>query len=168
MIDNKAPLDLIEKQRKEIIRVLRGDIGSILIFQCFITIPAIVFAPNILEWFQTRAMFATVFRYGLVAATLHVFMLFINILILYFNRPVLVARNYGIFFVLNGTFAYATTLMDDRYHGLGYAIAALITLVISVISFNAVLSDLNFSVFMRQPLGKVSRLPLGFDEISLR
>jgi|GEM_PF-1307551 len=168
LIDNKAPLSLIERGRVEIIDVVRQDIWGLIVFQSFVTIPSLVFAPQIMQYLGFSPIHATVFRYGLIAAALHVFLLFTNILILYLDVPKVVAKNYGLFLLMNGLFSYLSAVSDYRYHGVGYALAALIALVGSVTSLNRILEEMNFFVFMKQPLAKPAHKPLEFEWVSLK
>lgn len=168
LMDNKAPLRLIEKRRVEIVEILRSDVVRLLVFQSFLTIPALVLAPEILSELNLPIIYATVVRYGLIGSALHVFLLFCNIIILYFDLPWVVIKNYFLFLVLNTVFSYITTLMDARFHGLGYATAALVSLVVSVLTLNSVLKQATFLIFIRQPLSPPSARPIEFDRVSLK
>lgn len=156
MIENKAPLHLIDEGRKDLVRTLRRTIFGMVIFQGFVTTLALIFSEHLVKWIGIPALFGTVFRYGLIASAVHVFLLFTNILTLYFDLPRVVARNYFIFFLLNGVFAYLSTRMDYRFHGLGYVLAAWISLLVSVLSLNRIMKDLKFVIFMKQPMTKTA------------
>lgn len=168
LMDNKAPLRLIEKRRVEIIEILRSDVVRLLVFQSFLTIPALVLAPEILQELNLPIIYSTVVRYGLIGSALHIFLLFCNIIILYFDLPWVVIKNYLAFLILNTVFSLITTFMDSRFHGLGYATASLVALIISVISLNSVLKQATFLIFIRQPLSPPSSRPIEFDRVSLK
>jgi len=165
---DQAPLTFIEDARREIIKTIRSNMGGLALFQGFFTVGALIFAPHIVESAGLPLLYITVFRYGLFACTLHTFALFTNILILYFDLPKIVAWNYALFAFLNGSLAYLSTQLDYRYHGIGYALSSLTVLVISLLGLRRVLRDLEFHIFMKQPLNKPSALPLILEKVSLK
>ncbi|MBI4404439.1 MAG: exopolysaccharide Pel transporter PelG [Deltaproteobacteria bacterium] len=168
LIDNRAPLNLIEKGRMELISVTRQNMAGLCIFQGFITIPALLLAEQIIESVGLPPIYTTVFRYGLIAASVHMLMQFANILILYFDLPSIVLRNYFVFLVLNGCLSALSTYMDYRYHGVAYVLAALAALILSAWSLREVLRDLNFHIFMKQPFAKPTSIPLILEKVSLK
>jgi len=168
LIDNRAPMNLIEKGRTEMLTVLRSEISGLVLYQSFVTLTALVFAREIIAFLDLPMYYTTVFRYGLLASALHVFLLFSNIVILYFNLPNLVVKINILFFVLNAGLSYFSTTLDYRFHGLGYLCAAFISLLFSAYGLNYSLRHLNFLVFMRQPLSKPAYLPLDLDNVSLK
>jgi len=168
MMDNRAPLMLIDRRRTELIEILRRDTSRLVIFQAFITVPCVILAPEILAALDLPILYATVFRYGLLGAAMHILVLFSNIILMYFDSPTVALRNYFLFLMLNGALAYGTTFLDRRFHGMGYALATLVTLVVSILSLNDVLARATFLIFNRQPLSTPAVRPLEFDRLSLK
>lgn len=167
IIDNKAPFSMMEKARQNLVRVCREESNKLITMQLLVVSGPILIAPYIVKWIGMPAVYTTIYRYGLIASSLHIFVLFTNVLILYFDLPKLAAKNYAVFFILNGIFSYITTRMDYKYHGIGYIFAGLITLVISLKDFNYILKDLHFLIFRKQPYSRPAEIAVVSENIRL-
>jgi Putative exopolysaccharide Exporter (EPS-E) len=91
-----------------------------------------------------------------------------NILMLYFDLPRIVAKNYGTFFAFSGIFAFVSTKLGFAYYGMGYALATLVALLMSVWDLNRAMKGMNFLVFMKQPVQPVETVSLDLDSVSLK
>ncbi len=163
-IDHKAPLDVVEKERSRIISSVQRSMVELLVLQGVVTLSSLFFASHLIQFLKLPAIYTTVFKYGLIAAPLHVFMLFCNILILYLDLPRKACVNYLIFFIFSAVLSFVSTQLDYRYHGLGYLIASLIALIFSVVSLRDAFSKMNYYIFMKQLLTDTEEIAVNIEE----
>lgn len=168
VIDSKCDYYTIDNVRVEMTRILREDILNLAIIQGSITLSGVLGAKFILELLGLSVSHVIVFQYGIVAATLHVFMLLANILVLYFDLPKIVAKNYFLFFISNGIFSYVTTRMDFQFHGLGYLVASLLVAIISIRDLSNVMKDMNYHIFAKQAVNTFAINNQSLETISLK
>ena len=93
-----------------------------------------------------------IFRAALVGATLHVFALFLTIVLLYFDRRRIGLEVAGVFLIANTTLTLASLALGPRAYGFGYALAALVTCAWAYHRLEQTFADLEFLTFAAQPL----------------
>jgi uncharacterized membrane protein len=153
-IDKKATLDILDESASEIIDSLRNTLSQLLKMQIFITLSVWYFAPQILESMRLPSMHLAIFKYGVIGALLQSLFLILNIVQLYFGAYSTVMMNYFIFVSTNATFSLITVTMGFEYHGMGYALSCLCTLIATYLTLDRRLKSLNFFTFMGQPLSR--------------
>lgn len=154
LIDQRADLHLIEESINEMIVALKKAILPLLEMQTLISVLVLYFANDILGSLQLSGMYVPMFKYGVIGAYLQVLFLFCNIILLYFEYHFEVFLNYLVFVVTNLLFSIVTLKMGFQYHGLGFVFSTLITFIVSALTLNRRLSEINFRTFMGQKLVK--------------
>lgn len=150
LIDQKAPFHFLEQARVNLKKILHEEMMGLASFQMLFVVFALLCAPFVVEIVGLTPVSLVVFRYGVVGATFHVFLLFTNVLILYFDQPYRVLKNYFLFLLLNALGAIVTARSDLRFHGLGYSIAAFLSFLFSLASLESLLKNLHFEIFRAQ------------------
>ena len=153
-IQRKHGLTFLNKNYDEIIDSLKRSMINLVKIQSFISFIIWYFADEIIHYFELPPLMVSIFRYGVTGAYLQINFLICNIVLLYFLAQRTVLFNYTMFFVLNLTLSALTSFLPFEYHGLGYMLSCLITLIISYIALNRFLGKLSFHTFMEQPFSQ--------------
>jgi uncharacterized membrane protein len=128
------------------------NLGLLLKVQAPVTLAAIVFAPELINHLHLTWLAVFVFRFGAIGSMLHVAHLMILILLLYLDFR-LDAMFLGLVFLASNWFFTLLSFAGGLpFWGLGYAFASAFTLGIGLVLLWRALRDLEFHVFMRQPL----------------
>ncbi|MBK24382.1 MAG: hypothetical protein CME70_10330 [Halobacteriovorax sp.] len=151
-IESKNNLKFLNDSVSEIIAALKRTTISLLKIQTFVTIITWYFSEQILNFLHLPSMMEPMFKYGVIGAYLQILFLVLNIILLYFKQAKQAAFNYGIFFVTNTVFSLISTKLSIQFFGLGYLLSCLITLIVTFVTLNQTLGQLNYLTFMRQPL----------------
>lgn len=151
-IENRFDLKMIDSGKDEIVSSLRHALNRLLRIQLFITIVCWLFAEPLFKTLGLPTMMIPIFRYGTIGAFLQILFLILNIIHLYFKDTKPVLRNYLFFMLSNFVFSWVTVELDFRFWGLGYLLSSFGTLIITFITLNRTLVELNLFTFMRQPL----------------
>jgi uncharacterized membrane protein len=153
-IQNKNDLRFIESAARDIIESFRHTFGSMIKIQAFITITLWLFADQMMQFLYLPQTLVPIFKYGLLGSFFQVLFLVLNIILLYFKESKKVLQNYTFFMVLNFSLTLIFLYIEDsiRFHGLGYLMSSFFTFMISFLSLNHTLKNLNYITFMRQPI----------------
>ncbi len=151
LIHQKSSLPVIQSAVKDMVKVLRTNLSLILRWQTFISGVALYFANEIITLLHLPSMMLIIFRYGIIGAFIQVLFLTGNIILMYFDARKEVMTINLTFFLLQFYGAFLTKEMGYAYHGMGYVIASLITLILTVFFLNRRLSLVNYYTFMSQP-----------------
>lgn len=131
---------------------LRGSLRRLLAVQTPVTVLLLVAAP----WFAPivgleRGQLG-IFRTAVIGATLHVFALFLTIMVLYFDRRRIGLEISVIFLVANAGLTLTSLAIGPRFYGFGYALAALITCGWAYWRLEQTFVDLEYLTFAAQPI----------------
>lgn len=150
-IIEKKSLSVIQSVKTEMVASMHLSIGRLIKLQAIIALIAILAAPYLIDplFLTWRGFF--ILRIGIIAAFLHVLLLSLVIIMLYFELQRETLAIVGIFFAVNALGTLATLRMDAVYHGYGYFTAAFVALVVGVIVFDRRMRDLEFITFTKQP-----------------
>ena len=96
--------------------------------------------------------FIPVFRLAVLASLMQVMLLILVITLLYLDQRTKVLWLSALFFVSNGLLTGLSIPMGYRYHGCGYAVACLLSVVVGYLMLEHAVKKLNFLTFMRQPV----------------
>lgn len=149
---NKGSYREIKAAKKEIKGSLRFGIAILIASQSVLTIVTIIFAPNIINALALPPSIISIFRICVLGAFLHGLLLVNIIAILYFDFKVLALLVCTTFMLLNGLFAYVTTMLPTPYIGTGYLLATILSLILSFYALNKHLKKLEFITFSKQSI----------------
>jgi uncharacterized membrane protein len=145
-------LGALRAAKREMGITLVRNLGLLLKVQAPVTLAAIVFAPELINSLHLTWLAVFVFRFGAIGSMLHVAHLMILILLLYLDFR-LEAMFLGlVFLAANWFFTLLSFAGGLPFYGLGYAFASAFTLGVGLVLLWRALRDLEFHVFMRQPL----------------
>ena len=149
----KEPLASIEERKRELIETLRSSLGTVIIYQGFVTIACLVLMPYLLNALEVDPAHLALFRVACVAAVFHVLLLVILVVLLYFDFRRTVMWLSFLFLASNTLFSWMT-LYTPEYHGWGYLLAGLLTLLVSLAALWNRLNNLEFVTFVQQPINQ--------------
>lgn len=151
-LENRNSLQVLDENIRDIIESIKKTFLNLIKIQLIITFTIWYFAEEILDFLYLPSMVSAIFKYGVIGAFLQILFLIINLILLYFLNEKTVFRNYLIFFVLNGTLSYLSTLYDVRFYGFGYLISCFVVFILSLYSLGKFFTKINFYTFMSQPI----------------
>ncbi len=151
-ISNRLPLWVIKEKKQEVINSIYTSLQQVLRLQGLITLFAILFAYQIIDLLNMQIKLVAIFRISTLGVFLHVLLLFLTIIVLYFDF-----RNLCMFIALqflftNATFTYITIQLGFQFYGYGYMLSCLFTLIIGFILFTKKINNLEYLTFMQQPV----------------
>lgn len=148
----RESLEALLRVKARMAVVLRDQLGLLLKVQGTVTVAVVVGAPELAELFKLSWLSLFVFRAGVLGALLHVLALFVMILLLYFDyRPEAMTVALCLF-GLNTLLTLASFAGGLGAYGFGYAAASALTLLVALVLLERALRDLEYHVFMKQPL----------------
>lgn len=137
-----------DNQRRLILSVVTG-LRSVLILQSVIAVLAIFLAPQIIGATSGAYDQITIFRFGVLGALFHVFILFCLVFLQYFDMRRQALGLQCVFLATNAGATWATMQFEFAYLGYGYFIAVLFTFVVGVALVFSVISRLPYLTFVR-------------------
>ncbi len=145
----------IQKHKAELVYSVRFSLTKLFQMQTIISLSIIIFAPDILVFMGMKWLQLSLVRYLALGALLHVMFLIVVIFLLYFDLRLEVFFLVSFFALTNLVATYFTSTLDPRFYGMGYLMASLISLTISLWVLIESLEKLEYIVFVRQNLRKV-------------
>ncbi len=149
----EMPLKIIEQRKQKMMDDLGDATIRLLRVQGAITVAFIIFAPQIIEWLGMPPVAARVFRLACLGAFFHVLLLICILMQLYFDFRWQALTTSIVFLVLNALLAAWSVSGGVSTYGIGYAIAAFISLLLAYKLLNRSLERLHFITFTSQPIG---------------
>ena len=150
---DKSTYAAIRQAKEDIVKGLCSSISHLLSYQGMITLIAITFAPELVEFFRLKAMMVPIFRIATLGAFLHSLLLITIIVILYFDFQSTALIASVSFLVTNGLFSFFTSRLDIQFLGYGYFFASLVSLIVAFYMLDFKLKRLEYITFASQPLG---------------
>jgi uncharacterized membrane protein len=131
----------------------RESLGLLVKLQGAVTLVAVLLTPEIVEVLRLSWLSVFTFRAGVIGSFFHVLHLTVLILLLYFDFRKEAAALGLVFVATNGLFSLVSIAQGGfASYGFGYAIASAVTLLFGMILLDRNLEDLEYHVFMKQPL----------------
>ncbi len=149
-IEEGHTMHSILQARDTMVRTLRESVRSIIRIQAWITCLMVVIAPELLANLGVPIGAAPTFRILCIGAFFHVLFLLTELTLLYFDSRKSAAIAAGVFFALNLTLPWLSALGTPVFYGLGYSIAALVSLLVAFGLLQRDLEQLEFLTFTRQ------------------
>lgn len=149
----KRPYGVIHEKKLNMKAVLQRSLMDLLKIQGLVTFLAIYFAPEILSGLGvTEDLSIQVFRYAVLGAFFHAYILIITIILLYYNlrKDTLIIT--GFFAGTNILFTWISTNLGAYSYGAGYTVSSLISFVISYVYLRRRLEELEYLTFVSQPI----------------
>ncbi|MBF0131376.1 MAG: exopolysaccharide Pel transporter PelG [Magnetococcales bacterium] len=149
-IQKHANFQVIRDNHKQLIEAVHVSGRNFLILQGGISLLAILMAPHLFTWFGINFKQMGMYRLGVLGAFYHVCILFMNILLSYFDCRRKALQVSFIFLLSNFVFSLLSMNLGFPYYGFGYFAACLITFMVAIIiTFHHIL-DLPYHTFITQ------------------
>ena len=148
----KGTLRQIRQIKQELIESLRDGVLLLVKVQGFFTAFLIVSSDQIMERLHFGAVQAGVLQVSLVGLFLLVIFLALQTILFYLDKRFDAMLCCLVFSVVNGTFTTLSISVGERLYGVGFLIAAAVTVVMAALMVNHHLKDLEYDTFAMQPL----------------
>ncbi len=148
----RGTLNEIEAARIRMRDTLWRNTALILKVQIPLSALLILGAPAIFHALNLNWASIFVFRFGCLGALFHALHLMILIVLLYLEYRIEALSLALVFVTTNAAFTWLAFDWGNAYLGIGYTIACGITLVVGAVMLSSALDELDFHVFVRQPL----------------
>lgn len=142
----------LNRVKAEMAAALWRNLALVLKVQAPITLGAILFAPEIIAGLKLDWLSVFVFRFGAIGALLHVLHLMVLILLLYLDFRSDAMRLALVFLTSNLVFTLLAFGGGMPSYGAGYAFSCAVTLFYGLHLLGRAFEQLEYHVFMRQPL----------------
>lgn len=138
--------------KDELVRVLKQSTGLLVKVQGAITFALVILAPEVASVLKLSWLSVFVFRTGVFGAFLHVLHLIVLVLLLYFDFRREAAVMAAVFLCSNALFTLISLGFGLPAFAFGYTMANALTLLVGFVLLDRNLEDLEFHVFMKQPI----------------
>ncbi len=130
-IEHHANYARIEENHRNIIDSLLAASRNVVVLQFCLCVTAILVAGPFFELAGIPALQLGVFRFGVLGALFHVLLMFVGIVLAYFDLRKVMLAVQVLYLLTNGLFSWATLELGFPYYGYGYFMASLVTFVIA-------------------------------------
>lgn len=148
----KGRLHEIVKTKAEMVEALRDGLSRLLKFQGGVTLALVLAADHLLRALGLGAVQTLVFQVTLVGVCLLVLFLALLTVLFYLDRLRDALLCCTVFAVLNGATTLAGLMVDERWYGLGFTIAAAAAALVAGGFSNRALHRLEYETFTSQPV----------------
>lgn len=146
----RAPLDQIIKRKQEMLDTLKDAAWSVMLFQGSVSLGVFILMPYIVALFGIDPDQTPVFRVAVIGVFFHACLLVLLILFLYFDFRGFTLFLSFMFLVTNSGLSILSIYLGKEWHGFGYTIACLTTLIAGFALFMNRMNNLEYLTFMRQ------------------
>lgn len=143
-------LDELEDLRDEMVLVIRQGLGEIVKIQSITILAVFALSPAILRSVGISELNLPLFHVHVIAAGLQVVLLGVLNVFFYLDKQRIVVALTTFFTVTNVTLSWATIGAGAPYYAYGFALAALLTVLLAVALLTRKLDTLEFETFMMQ------------------
>ena len=147
-VQRHVPFSRIEANHRELIQAFLEGARNFLVVQGSVSIAAILAAPQLFEWLGINFRQLGVFRLGLAGAFFHAGLLFLSVLLSYFDQRRTLLALGTLFFAANGVFTLLSLHMGFAYYGYGYFLSALVAFGCAFVTLARLISRLPYHTFV--------------------
>jgi uncharacterized membrane protein len=151
-----VPYSKIKENHASLKKSLIEGARTVVILQGVICFFAIASGPKLFEFYNIDPIHLQVFSYGVLGGFFHIVMLFITIIMSYFDDRRGTFWIYFVFCFSNGIFSYLTMKLGIQFHGMGYFFASMLACVVSLLVLFRHIEKLPYYTF--DTITKVSQL----------
>jgi uncharacterized membrane protein len=148
-IQRHATLKTIRVNQKALIASLVAGSRNFLMLQGSICLTAILISPRILELLGVNFSQLGVFRLGLLGALFHAALLFVSIVLSYFDLRRTMLKISVLFFVSNFLFSCVSMKLGFPFYGYGYFLACFVTFAAAFLMMAYHVDRLAYQTFVR-------------------
>jgi uncharacterized membrane protein len=151
-IQNHANYDQIEKNHRHLWDDVMSSGRNVLILQLTIATSVILMAPMLLEFLKISYMQLSVFRFGVLGAAFHALVMFLMIILSYFDMRFKVLLISIVFLVSNALFTWVGMSFGLAWYGWGYAMASIVTFALAYVVLVQHMKRLPYETFITRNL----------------
>lgn len=166
-IERNSPLDLIEKEKKNIISKIIENSRACIILQGSITLIFIAFAPTFFEWIGADFLQLNIFRQGVLGAFFGVLNLFIVVILSYFDSQDNMLKITLTMLLSNIILTLITLYLGFDYYGYGYSLSMILTFLVGSTLLARFLDQLTYHIFITN-IVKRQTISRSYEENELR
>lgn len=148
----RRPLRRILESKQAMVDVLRGSFFDLLKIQGLVTFLMVYFADDILKLVDLPYSQTCMFRFGLIGAFMQVLMLFVHVILLYFDLRGTVMGLTLVFLLANILLSAASLALGFPYYGAGFAAACFVGLLAAVLMLYWRVVDLEYITFAKRKI----------------
>jgi len=152
LITGKGNLTDIENAKKDMTRTLWSEIRNIMEIQLFFTLVFIAAGYYLLPKIGLSQLSIDIFNLLALGAYFNIIMLIIILLLLYFEDRQGALFVSGTFLVSNVVFTYLTMNYSENTYGMGFFLAALVSVILAIIELIVYFKNINYHTFCGQPI----------------
>ncbi|WP_417519545.1 exopolysaccharide Pel transporter PelG [Minwuia sp.] len=130
-IEHHANYARIENNHSNIIQSLLMASRNVIVLQFCIAITVILVAGQLFELLSIPPLQLGIFRFGVLGALFHVLLMFVGIVLAYFDLRKTMLLVQVVYLVLNGGLSWVTLELGFAWYGYGYFLASLLTFVLA-------------------------------------
>lgn len=130
-IQRKATFRKIQENHKAIMESITKSVRNFLVLQGGITLLVVLTAPHIFDALNINYLQIGMFRFGVLGAFFHIIVLFMVVILSYFDSRKLALLVCSIFLVSNTGFTWFFMHAGFEYYGYGYFLASMVTFVVA-------------------------------------
>ncbi|MBF0421547.1 MAG: exopolysaccharide Pel transporter PelG [Magnetococcales bacterium] len=149
-IQKHSHFQAIQAIHRELINAIHVSGRNFIILQGSITLLAILLAPQLFAWLDINFKQLAMYRLGALGAFYHVAVLFMNIMLSYFDCRKKALQVGLVFLLTNSLMTWFCLYLGFSFYGYGYFAASLITFMVAVIITFDHLLDLPYHTFVTQ------------------
>lgn len=150
MVREGGSLELIEDYRNNMVETIRFGIFEIVKIQMVVSLIVVVMGEYILPWLKISTLYLPLLYVDVISASLQMVFLGILNVLFYLDRRFIVLCLTGGFAVLNIIFTYISIQLGPIFFGYGFAIAMLMTVLVSFVWLTNKIEKLEYETFMLQ------------------
>ena len=130
-IEHHANYERIEENHQNLIDALLAASRNVIVLQFCLCVTAILVAGPLFHAVGIPALQLGIFRFGVLSALFHVLLMFVGIVLAYFDLRKVMLGVQLLYLVTNGLFTWVTMELGFAYYGYGYFLASLVTFLIA-------------------------------------
>jgi len=119
----------ISRAHQDLLDALRQAFGPLAVIQSVICYVAILIAPGLIGIARGGVEMVPIFRFGVLGALFHTFLLLGIVLVSYFDLRRTLLHVSAVFFCANAVLTSVLIPLGPAYYGYGYFLASLVSLV---------------------------------------
>jgi len=147
-IQNGSNFQQIQTNHQRIIKALIASARNFLVIQGSVTVIAILMSAQFFNSFDVNYMQISIYRFGVLGSFFQVLILFINVILSYFDCRQAYLKLQLLFFFSNMIFTLICLHYGFRYYGVGYFLASVTTFIASAIYMFRYILRLPFHTFV--------------------
>ncbi len=130
-IQRQATFEKIQSNHAGIIQSIIESSRNFIVLQGVICVSVILLSPRIFDLLGVNYLQIGIFRYGVLGSLFQVLLIFLTILLSYFDNRKAVLKVQMTFFFTNTLFTLYFMHAGFQYYGLGYCLASIVTVVVA-------------------------------------